>query len=115
MFENVKDVELISVTAQRFGPGLYGSFLYSTCTTIDLKMTGSVLKCYDNAFNYNTQIKPSLESQYPTGSTNSAIYLHNSIVGFVSTSNTFANCYISRDSGILNLQNTLFTDTQSTF
>lgn len=52
---------------------------------------------------------------FPVGYTNSAFYLHNSVAGFTSNLNTFANCYLSSDSAILNLKSTIFTDTSSVF
>jgi hypothetical protein len=56
MFVNVGGVTISGSTFQRIGPGSYGQLIYSACTTLTLSLSSSVLKCYNNAYTYSTNL-----------------------------------------------------------
>lgn len=56
MVKNAAAIQITNSLFQRFGPGSYGTFLYSTCTTLDLLIEDSVLMCYDNPYTYSTDL-----------------------------------------------------------
>lgn len=87
MISNAALISISSSTFQRFGPGSYGTFMYSTCTTLDLLIQNSVLKCYDNAYTYSTDLQTAIEYVAPYGNTKSALYIGNSVAGIRSYTN----------------------------
>lgn len=54
MFSLAKTVTLQTCTFQRFGPGGYGTFIFSQAPTLDLTIADSIVKCYDNPPDYAT-------------------------------------------------------------
>lgn len=103
---NVGNVVIQNSRFQRFGPGSYGTFMFSTCSTLNLLIEDSVLMCYDSPANYNTNIKTGIEFAAPYGTTKSALYIGNSVAGVRSNRNDYRNCYLSDDAAIYHLYST---------
>ena len=49
MFSEVKNVVFTTCTFEKFGPGGFGTFLYSVAPTLALTMDQSIVRCYTAA------------------------------------------------------------------
>lgn len=57
MFEKIKTVTIAQQSVfERFGPGSYGTFMYSLWNTLELILRESTFKCLSSAPTYTTHI-----------------------------------------------------------
>jgi hypothetical protein len=62
--------------------------------------------CYDDPYDYSTDLETGIEYVAPYGNTKSAMYIGNSAAGIRSYRNEYTNCYLSDDAAIFHLSST---------
>jgi hypothetical protein len=76
-----------------------GSLLFSNATGFAMTITSSTIKCASTFT--NATIQTNLDAE--TCSVAGAFYIYNSIVGIISTSNTYMYCQNARQGGIYSI------------
>jgi hypothetical protein len=85
--------------------------IYSESSTFNINMRKSLIECKASYIASEVIESITNEKSYAGG----AIYIKDSVLGVTSTSNTYRYCYAMHAGGIIEIENSKLTDTNSIF